>query len=92
MQSISEDRVRHIATQIWETLKSSGDAQFTDNHAALETIKEAFGGYALQGKAIDETVRKKISSLQRKVQEGSSEWEILYKQYSEEEMRKRALS
>jgi hypothetical protein len=38
---------------------------------------------------IDAVVRKKIESLSRRVVPGSREWEILYRQYTEEERRKR---
>jgi hypothetical protein len=37
---------------------------------------------------VDELVRKKITSQKRDFPEGGREWEILYKQYYQEEMEK----
>lgn len=37
---------------------------------------------------IDETVRQRISSQKRTVPEGSAEWDILYRKYYAEELRK----
>ncbi len=37
--------------------------------------------------AVDAAARKKIESQQRKIPEGSAEWEILYRKYYEEELR-----
>jgi hypothetical protein len=34
-------------------------------------------------------VRRKIASLKRGVVEGSGEWQILYRRYREEELRKK---
>jgi hypothetical protein len=36
---------------------------------------------------VDAAARKKIESQQRKIPEGSAEWEILYRKYYEEELR-----
>jgi hypothetical protein len=36
---------------------------------------------------IDAAARRKIESQQRKIPEGSAEWEILYRKYYEEELR-----
>jgi hypothetical protein len=37
----------------------------------------------------DEAVRRTIQSLSRKVPEGSREWDVLYRKYTEEEMNRR---
>ena len=37
--------------------------------------------------AIDAAARKKIESQQRKIPEGSAEWDILYRKYYDEELR-----
>ena len=38
--------------------------------------------------ALDARVRRKIESLSRRVPEGSAEWNILYRQYLDEEKQK----
>jgi hypothetical protein len=36
---------------------------------------------------VEAAARKKIESQQRKIPEGSSEWEVLYRKYYDEELR-----
>ena len=39
--------------------------------------------------AIEESVRKKLESYSKKIYEGSSEWEVLYRKFFEEESSKK---
>jgi hypothetical protein len=39
--------------------------------------------------AIDESVKKKLQSYSKKIYEGSSEWEVLYQKFFEEEAAKK---
>jgi hypothetical protein len=52
-------------------------------------IKKAFTDYLKIHDQIDDFAREKVASLKRGVQEGSREWDILYKKYYEEEASKR---
>ena len=47
------------------------------------------GGSQGRDDEIDAAVRRKIGSLSRKVVPGSREWDVLYRQYAEEERRRR---
>ena len=42
-----------------------------------------------QGDAVDAIARRKIASLKRGVVEGSAEWNILFRRYRDEELRKK---
>jgi hypothetical protein len=56
-------------------------------HALAETkmvLKEFFG----REDRLDEIVRQKIQSLSRPIPPGSREWDILYRKYREEEIRR----
>lgn len=61
---------------------------YTDEEMAIRAAKKAVIQYVKQEGEIDERVRQKVLSLKRGVQEGSPEWDIMYKKYYEEEMRK----
>ncbi len=54
--------------------------------------RELVEQFAAQGDAVDATVRRKIASIKRGVVEGSAEWDILYRRYREEELRKKGPS
>lgn len=85
----SEGRQSYLAHLIVRTLRDEGLATIeNDKHVLLE-IKRVLGAADSVESAIDLAVRRKIESLSRKVPPGSREWEILYRQYHQEEERKR---
>jgi len=57
-----------------------------DEEASIRReIKRTIVGELKIGEEIDQIVRKKLLSLSKKLIEGSSEWEVLYKKYYREE-------
>lgn len=86
---LSEERISHIAHLIWDKLYNDDVVDYPDDEAALKAIKKTMTHYLKISDEIDEFARQKIASLKRGVTEGSQEWEILYKKYTEEEAQKR---
>jgi hypothetical protein len=86
---LSEARILYLARESLTRLRDEKLADISNFQAALRTAREVIEQFAHQGDAIDETVRRKIASLRRNVLEGTPEWNILYRRYREEEMRKR---
>ncbi|MEO8605741.1 MAG: DUF507 family protein [bacterium] len=84
----SEARLSHLAHQIIATLRTEGLADIDNERLALHDIKQALEGQHERAGKLDEIVRNKIASLSRKVPPGSTEWDILYRRYMEEEQRK----
>lgn len=85
----SEDRIKNLAFLIHDRLYMNEDVDYTDDNKALARLKAIMLDYFAAGDQIDAAVRRKISSLKRNVMRGTDEWDILYQQYKEEEMRKR---
>ena len=56
----------------------------------LQEIKTVLAEFLQVDDLLDAKVRRKIASLSRRVPEGSAEWDVLYRQYFEEEKRKLA--
>jgi len=86
---LSEDRISHISHLIWDALYDDDLVDYPDDDAALLGIKRAFNECMKTEDQIDDFVRQKIASLKRGVQEGSREWDIMYKKYFEEEATRR---
>lgn len=84
----SEARKSHLAHLIVSTLRKEGLAEIDNERLVLNEIKAVFEQEHSIDARIDAAVRKKIASLSRNVPPGSGEWEILYRQYYEEESRK----
>jgi len=86
---LSEDRISHISHLIWDALYDDDLVDYPDDDAALLGIKRAFNECMQTEDQIDDFVRQKIASLKRGVQEGSREWDIMYRKYYEEEAARR---
>lgn len=82
---LSEDRQSHLAHLITDKVWGDDIVDFSDDDEALKAAKKAIVLFVRENIEIDERARAKISSLKRGVIEGSSEWDILYKKYYEEE-------
>ena len=85
---LSDDRTNHLAHKTADAVRVciGGDAA-----KVLAGVKKAFMQFERVLEEIDQNVEKKIASLKRNVPEGSREWDILHRQYFDEEMTKRGI-
>lgn len=88
MSRLSEDRISHLAHLIVDGLWRDDLADFPNEGRALNETKRVLGEFFGQEDRLDELVRKKIQSLSRHVPPGSREWDVLYRKYLEEEIKK----
>jgi hypothetical protein len=86
---LSENRILFLARESIARIRDEGLAEIKNFPLALRQARELIAEYAEKGDAIDAAVRRKIASLRRGVVEGSAEWNILYRRYREEELRKK---
>ncbi len=84
----SEGRQSHLAHLIVSTFRKEGLAEIENERLVLMEIKRVLGSDHAVDDRVDLAVRRKIATLSRTVPPGSREWEILYRQYYEEERRK----
>jgi len=84
----SEGRKSYLAHLFVSTLRAEGLAEIDNERLVLAEIKRILEQDHEVDARIDAAVRKKIASLSRRVPAGGREWEILYRQYYEEEARK----
>lgn len=87
MSRLSDNRVAALARSVLRVIAAEGEV--LSERAALAEAKRILAEHFQREDKIDELVRRKIASLSRAVPQGSPEWEILYRRYFEEEMRKR---
>jgi hypothetical protein len=84
---LTESLSSHLAHIALEAIRKSG-AEVRNDRLALAEIKKTLARHLDQDPKIDEAVRRRIASLQRRVPQGSSEYDVLYRQYYEQEVRK----
>jgi len=85
---ISEARQVHLARILIDGLWGDELVDF-DEEQEDQVVRQArmiISSWVAEQGDIDKNVRDKIQNLQRGVPEGSSEWNILYRKYLQEEM------
>ena len=89
MSRASEGRVSALSHLALDALKKGAEvADLHNDRLVLAEIKAALNDFFGVDDVLDVKVRRKIASLSRRVPEGSGEWDVLYRQYLEEEKRK----
>ncbi len=86
---ISRDKVNKLAHTIADALAETPEAEFLEDRNTLRQearkILEVLFADELK---IDAAARGKISSQQRIIVEGSQEWDILYRKYYNDEVKR----
>jgi hypothetical protein len=85
---VSDGRISALSHLVLAELKRTDVADLRPDRLVLNEIKSALTDFLQVDDALDAKVRRKIASLSRRVPEGSAEWDVLYRQYFEEEKRK----
>jgi hypothetical protein len=87
---LSEDRISHVSHLILDMLvrDRTVDALQAEERLLREIKRTIMDELKFEDEA-DTAARRTIQSLSRRVPEGSPEWDVLYRKYLEEEMRRR---
>ena len=89
MSRATDGRISALAHLALAAIKKGDEVvDLRADRLVLTEIKGALTDFFNVDDAIDAKLRRKIASLSRRVPEGSSEWDVLYRQYLEEEKRK----
>lgn len=83
MARLSDDRVSHLARKAVEAARGAG--KIVDERRALLDVKRVLSESFQLEDRLDPVVRSRIP---RRVMPGTEEWEILYRRYLDEEIRK----
>ena len=84
---LSREKIVHLSHLILSHLNQDEEVEFfADPQEIRQQIFQIIGEEMKSDEAIDAAVRRKLES-QKRIVEGSEEWEILYRRYYEEEQR-----
>lgn len=89
---ISHDKLNKLAHVIADTLAEIDECEFREDRNTIrqESRKMLERLFADEMK-IDQSARLKVQSHKRNIPEGSQEWEILYRKYYQEEVKRLGL-
>ena len=86
---ISRDKMNVLARNVTEILAGMNNLKLMhDKNAVRLEVRRLLEELLLQEKRIDQAARRKIESQKRTILEGSQEWDILYRKYYNEEVKK----
>ena len=86
---ISRDKINVLARAVSEALATLDGVEFVeDKNTIRQEVRKILEDLMLQEKRIDQAARQKIESQKRTILEGSQEWDILYRKYYNEEVKK----
>ncbi len=89
---ISDDKVSHLSHVVLKGLMERGAVKLHDEEGAIRRdIKRVIVRELKIADGIDEKVTRKLQSYSKKIHEGSSEWEVLYNKFYEEEVAKKGM-
>jgi hypothetical protein len=86
---LSREKVNFLSRQILNLLENTDQVEFLDdpNEIRLIIVKAIEEEMKLY-EALDKKAVEKIQSQKKSIEEGSREWEILYRKYYNEELAK----
>ena len=86
---ISRDKLNKLAHTVADTLAEIDEVEFReDRNTIRQEARKAMESDLLEEMKIDEAARKKIESQRKIILEGSQEWDILYRKYYIDEVKK----
>jgi len=86
---ISRDKVNKVAHVISDALAETDQVDFVEDRNTIRLeIRKILEELLNQEERIDLAAKQKIESQKRTILEGSQEWDILYRKYYNEEVKK----
>ena len=89
---LSDERQSYLIHLIIDNLEKKGLLSYTDRQKMHLLARQVMSRCMKIGQEMDQKVCDKIKSLKRNVLENSSEWQVLYSNYLEEEMVRKGIT
>ncbi|HUN90142.1 MAG TPA: DUF507 family protein [Terriglobales bacterium] len=89
MSRLSRDKVNVLARAVAEGLAQMDKVDFIeDKNTIRQEVRRLMEELLAQEAKIDLAARQKIENQKRTIMEGSAEWDIMYRKYYNEEVKK----
>ena len=86
---VSRDKVNKVAHVVSDVLAEMDGVDFLEDRNTIRLeIRKILEELLNQEEKIDQAARQKIENQKRTILEGSQEWDILYRKYYQEEVKK----
>jgi len=86
---ISREKIVRLSHQITEVLVASDDVEFVDDRDTIrQQVVQILTATLKDEEKVELEVRKRITSQKKEILEGSEEWDVLFKKYYADELRR----
>jgi uncharacterized protein len=86
---ITRDKLNKLAHVVADTLAETDECDFLDDRNTIrQEARKALENLLIAEMKIDAAAKQKIASQRKIIMEGSQEWDILYRKYYNEEVKK----
>jgi hypothetical protein len=86
---LSRDKINKVAHVVTDALAETDQVEFVEDRNTIRLeVRKILEDLLNQEERIDQLARQKIENQKRTILEGSQEWDILYRKYYNEEVKK----
>jgi hypothetical protein len=90
---LSREKIVRVSHGVTDVLVGSDQVEFVEDRSTIrQNVVEIITNLLKEEEAVDAQVRTKISSQKKEIVEGSEEWDVLYRKYYAEELRRMGIA
>ena len=90
---LTREKVVRISHQLIELLVQSNDVEFVEDRDTIrQHMVQTMTNVLKEEEKVELEVRKRITSQKKEILEGSEEWDVLFRKYYSEELRRMCIS
>jgi uncharacterized protein len=90
---LSREKIIRLSHQITDVLVSSDDVEFIEDRDTIrQQVVQILTATLRDEEKADAEVRKRITSQKKEILEGSEEWDVLYRKYYADELRRMGIA
>ena len=87
---LSEDRISHFSHLIVKGMKTTPGVRLLQaEESVVREIQQIMVAELRLDEQIDKMARERLASYSRRIPEGSPEWDVLFRKFVEEELKRR---
>jgi hypothetical protein len=90
---LSYEKVIQLSHRVVSAIEAVDEIEiFDEPNEIRQSVVRILNDLLHEEEQIEETIRQRIASQKRTIPEGGGEWEILYRKYYQDELRKRGIA
>ncbi len=90
---LTREKIIRLSHQITDVLVSSDDVEFIEDRDTIrQQVVQILTATLRDEEKADAEVRKRITSQKKEILEGSEEWDVIYRKYYADELRRMGIA